>query len=1619
MAELAFRVQADYEEVIRLRGELVRLRDEMLRVDTSTEQGRKRLSDLQATYTQTSAQLKVVAENASNYAVRLRQMSESASKLEDAFKFGRSFDGSKKVIKDWIKDLSSDLNQIKQQIKDSKIGLAADEELRAGLERQKQYLEQTLAETRQTLAAYNAQENEAIGRTLDPLFRAMQEKARAVESIQKEIDSIGDDWIGKAQALQGMRSMMDTIDRSDRVGNQRWLDLNQRVTQGMSELGLTSFVGEDGDWTRAFDELAKVADGDLSSVEAHLYELQEAQKLAREEADKATEAYEREAKAAEQINDTDFNQMTEKINATEESLAKVNSQLDQLGNGKIGSGKTIQELETLEQKEEEVEAKLKGFRERLKDDRYHKNTFAGMTQGLQGLLGAYTAASGILVQFGADEENLQKIQTKLQGSMSMLIGLQQVFNALQSESAFRTKILDKAMLGLSKAYVKVAASSTLAKLGVAGVAIAAVAALVAITAALSKHAKAQKETREHIKKTSAAASDQLALYLQLQKKWKDANGDLEKQNDLLKSSKMGKLALDIKDVVDAEKAFVQESDKYINTLIKQAEAEIYLEEAKEYARKAAKEYMTADEKEERYNSGKFIGFNPNNRIPKKYRAKGDKYKEQAIGKLNNYVEVFDESTEGGGTNPEAEEKAAREYKYNTLVKDQERQRRRQIEDAEMETRSLRIGLMKDTAAKELAQLKFDFDRENKMRERQKEDRLKQLQDEEKAKWLAANPNRKEYEFKPTITALPDSELAQYDAQAKLSLQKYNKAKEDLLSVYGTISERRNKLVKEWDIALSGVVDKNLRKILETERDIELSTFDYDNIVDSGKIDEIAEKWRAKIIAEAQKIADPEVAARYIAKGEVEIASMIYENAAKYGTKSEMIQAFRDKMEKEANTIVDEAERKVFRLQGEAQIAQMTYGNINTYETYDDALKAEDAIYQAKKKEAQAREDDIALMEIEKQHYKDLYDLAIKFNGDLAMVFGNVANYTLSQIEKAREIANKYLAENTNLSAEQLKAVHDQLNEMAEREAELATRVGNGDWRNLFNNRRVLQFRQGQKSQADYVADTLREEIAYENEKGEDADQEKIARLKKELSLYEDESKQLAILIEQLKDEEELDKKAVAAQLVADGINMIADSVSRLGEAMGDESMKDMGAALSDLGNIANSMIEGFKSGDWLGAILAGATTVLTGIFDAIVESIAATEQYKESIKSLHETFRQLALDKQMTDGLDSIFGVDKAKQVDNYLKVMDEVSKHQTTLLEDYKKARIAAIKTLNPSMAAETDQLQRLQKKAQDAAVQNAKDSINSISRLEDVQITTLKTKGFLGIGAKNQKESLATLAEKTGADLYDKNGMLNADFLKELLNTYGDLTKEEKTFIEQAIADSEAYGEAIDGLKDQLRNLFGNMSSQLADATIEGLRYGATRGSEEMKRIMSSTAQELQKQMVQTIYNRYLEQYTDRAMKIMTEDNGDERKLLDLYTEMFDNMEMTIDVATRAAMGFEEYAESKGYDMGGLNNVSASSKGTESISESTGSVIEGRMASLQIDGATRTQLVQMMDSKMTEAIVNMQSQVRIAEDIRSIQSDAYLAILQIRDNTGENRDHVKAMHELMTSIEKSTRNL
>ncbi|MDD3019463.1 MAG: hypothetical protein PHX61_00620 [Alphaproteobacteria bacterium] len=85
--------------------------------------------------------------------------------------------------------------------------------------------------------------------------------------------------------------------------------------------------------------------------------------------------------------------------------------------------------------------------------------YQGIIQGLSGLAGGFSAVTGTVSLFAGENEDLQKVMTKVQSVMAITIGLQQVAQTLNKDSAFQLVTLN----GLKEWWAGIVAKATVAE----------------------------------------------------------------------------------------------------------------------------------------------------------------------------------------------------------------------------------------------------------------------------------------------------------------------------------------------------------------------------------------------------------------------------------------------------------------------------------------------------------------------------------------------------------------------------------------------------------------------------------------------------------------------------------------------------------------------------------------------------------------------------------------------------------------------------------------------------------------------------------------------------------------------------------------------------------------------------------------------------------------------------------------------------------------------------------------------------------------------------------------------------------------------------------------------------
>lgn len=226
----------------------------------------------------------------------------------------------------------------------------------------------------------------------------------------------------------------------------------------------------------------------------------------------------------------------------------------------------------------------------------------GVIAAVSGIAGGFSAAQGAIGLFVGENENLQKIMLKVQSLMAITIGLQQIQQTLDKDSAFMLVTVAKAKelyasatnrltvaLGLSN----VAAKALMATLTL-GLSAAIGAAIYFIDRYISKQKEAAKKQEEFSKAISEEAYKAVSSIETLSAKYKSLGDNLKAKEKFIKdnANAFDDLGVSVRNVEEAENILIKNKESFIRAQIEKAKSIA----ATQIAAEKWKEWLTNEEK---------------------------------------------------------------------------------------------------------------------------------------------------------------------------------------------------------------------------------------------------------------------------------------------------------------------------------------------------------------------------------------------------------------------------------------------------------------------------------------------------------------------------------------------------------------------------------------------------------------------------------------------------------------------------------------------------------------------------------------------------------------------------------------------------------------------------------------------------------------------------------------------------------------------------------------------------------------------------------------------------------------------------------------------------------------
>lgn len=286
-------------------------------------------------------------------------------------------------------------------------------------------------------------ENDQMNSAIEETLRRIQGLSDATVAGGKQMDKTF------LQTVDGIRQAIGQIGAACEIHENELTKLKARYDQLGKEASTAFMAGRDAEY-RAIEETRTSIQGEIA---VRKDALSEARNLS-DELEKEIAKRENNTKAIE-ANKNAHQSLRSRIRELKDEMAML---VDQGIDEQSEAYKAlVNELGRLQ----DIQGDIAQQGKILAND---EAKFQGIIQGLSGLAGAFSTATGTISLFAGENENLQKVMTKVQSVMAIATGMQSVAQTLNKDSAFQLVTLN----GLKEWWAEIVAKATVAETAEAG-----------------------------------------------------------------------------------------------------------------------------------------------------------------------------------------------------------------------------------------------------------------------------------------------------------------------------------------------------------------------------------------------------------------------------------------------------------------------------------------------------------------------------------------------------------------------------------------------------------------------------------------------------------------------------------------------------------------------------------------------------------------------------------------------------------------------------------------------------------------------------------------------------------------------------------------------------------------------------------------------------------------------------------------------------------------------------------------------------------------------------------------------------------------------------------------------
>lgn len=1281
----------------------------------------------------------------------------------------------------------------------------------------------------------------------------------------------------------------------------------------------------------------------------------------------------------------------EKNSATARGLTMELRQLQgAMAKMRLEGRQNSQEYQTMAQRAALLQDTLGDLRTQTKILSHDNAGLQGLISGASGVAGAFTMATGIMGAFASENENLVKIQTRVQSVLAITMGLQQVMNALNKDSAFRLVMAVKMKNLLTAANTRLAASL--------GISTAAASALMAtLTLGLSavitglivlwdRYSDSQEAAAAKVKERVEIEKEGRAQMIKTRfeidstlKSLKEFNGTKEQEKAKVEelNRKYGESFGYYNTIAEWYDVLLQKGEAYIQMLFLQAKVQALINKATEADEQVNTLQATPADKVKGATGGfgrwmakvggAQMGILPSEmdrevdksneevkaRLVQAAREQRDAYLDEAKKLVEDIADLGKESGLGGFIAPPKDGSGDVSKLTQNLV-DYETKARRRIEDT-------RISLMKEGFEKERAEAQNAFEQEKSRIAKEEQERL-QLYERLRKAGGNVTPGQK-----GTILAQAAAQRVQAARKLDHTLTEIDKKEEkadadhleNLLKTYKDYAAEREDAERKHNKAIAA-----LRSHLSDERLAALGKQMTDRFV--GNVDLLARPMidAARLAEKGWQDAGEGIATVFSSQFGIDDAA---------GRRHEIlitpILPNGDVLsEEELNAYIDES------LNGAEDILKAdTLGLVIAVDVDPDGTAGE-ALHLLQEKYYALKQDTEGNAASDARIRRALKVAEDTKNRELSDLSGLLAKYRDFEAQRAeiRRQGNEDIAaleeQRTEANSEQIdraiavarQKIEEGIRSVNDAEAASISK-DNGFLKQLFGDYSSLSF------------DKLRELIAqakelqaYLNGKGSAegitfisaADLKNIEKSPAELDKLR---KALDKLLKTGKSNgsnkwEGIFKtfeKGLAELKGANGIKDISGAIGTIGGAaadaagelaamfdqMGDTQTADAISGVQQVMSAVSNIGQGFAKGGIVGGIGAAIGEAANFIGQAFAAEARHREALKEIERAKLDFQRQynLALLEQnlLLEEATNVFGERQIMKAANAMQVYkDALSQFE------------AEMKGSAPTM----NWFERITGDALGTYAARMAQYREGIYGLASAQIVTgHKKTGLFGWGkGKDLYSSILSVYP----ELIDANGELDTAMLQTILDTRK-MSDETRKYLENLIELKDAMDEAEQALEDYLSSTFGSLGDSVLDR-VRDMAKGVTGVYGDMCDDISSKLEELAEQVVYSLFFAdKFDKLQDDLKSIYASGKSEEDiayDVMDLLDDFYSGIGSNMDAAEAWMEEFAKRAEEMGYELWKPDATTQSGKAGAftTMTQDQGTKLEGLMTSLQMHGAS-----------------------------------------------------------------------